>query len=87
MTDIVDRLYDAVEGIIALRKAHEETATKLNSYINLAGDQIDEIQKLKDVLIGISCDPSDCELGSGGCYYGDKEEHCPHKIAREAVKD
>ena len=41
---------DELSRLRKAQEAHEETATKLNSYINLAGDQIDEIQKLKDVL-------------------------------------
>ena len=41
---------NAKDELARLRKAqeaHEETATKLNSYINLAGDQIDEIERLR----------------------------------------
>lgn len=41
---------DELSRLRKAQEAHEETATKLNSYINLAGDQIDEIQKLKDIL-------------------------------------
>ena len=44
---VISNAKDELSRLRKAQEAHEETATKLNSYINLAGDQIDEINRLR----------------------------------------